>query len=216
MNNDTVLGYYNLPAKTVGLTTAKQTFTVPAGGVAGTSIPGLPSPALPVGSAISLGLSDYIGVLAFDGHPFKIKVEGIVQGMAASTFSLFLNQNTAAHVGLIGAAEPVTAAGVDGTGANVWLTLFTTVTWGALLGHFQAEVICHFNSTTGRLNSVYHPISALAAAAVLDSPPVWVTGTTSIAVASVSDLNFTLSTTIATAANSTCYVKLNEFSIERA
>jgi len=216
MNNDTVAGWDNLPAKFIGTITAKQTFTVPAGGVAGVSIPGLPSPTLPIGSALTLSLNnDQLGSYAFDGRLFRIKIAGVVQGIATSTFTLNVNQITQANIGQIGAAKPVTATGVDGTGLNLLISPFSTLTLGARLAHFYSEIVIVWDSTVDRLNGYHWSVSALDNAGILPSPPVFAEFASGFAVSELKDLNFTLSASIDTAADNTTYVKLSEFCIER-
>jgi len=210
-NNNTVAGFYNLPAKTVSVAaTAFQVFTVPAAG----NYAGLPSPALPVGSAISIGLSDIAGSNAYDDHAFKVKIAGICLGIGGSTLTLTLNQITAAHVGKIGAAEPVTSTGVQGTGLNAVTTLLSTLTLGALYVQFYAECFFLWSTSVGRLTGSKFVVTALSNAGLLPSPPVYAV-TTAVAVSSISDINFILSTSINTAADATTFVKLNEFTIER-
>jgi hypothetical protein len=213
---NTVVGFYNLPTKYISVAaTAFQVFTVPAAGLgSGVSYPGLPSPALPTGSAISIGLSDIVGSAAYDTHAFKIKVAGTALGIATSTLTLTLDQITAANVGQIGAAAPVTVLGVEGTGLNAVSTLFSTLTLGALSVKFYCEIFGLWDSTSQRSSYSRWCVSALSNAGLLPSPPVYAVGTSS-AVTAITDLNFMLSASINTAADSTTYVKISEFSIER-
>lgn len=216
-NNDSIQGYDNLPLKYIGTTTAKQTFTVPAAGNAATSIPQLPSPTMPIGSAITLSLNNdtAAGQNTFDGRAFRIKIAGAALGIATSTLTLNLNQITQAQIGQIGAAAPVTAAGVDGTGLNLLVSPFSALTLGALSVQFYSEILLFWNSVNQRLNGFHWSVSALSNAGLLPSPPVFAEFASGFTVASISDLNFTLSASINTAADGTTYVDLNEFSIER-
>jgi len=209
-NVNTTGGIYNVPKKFISTTTAFQVFTVPAAGL----YPGVPSPTLPVGSALSVGLSDIDGSQSFDGRPFKIRVSGEVLGIATSTFTLTLGQTSLANVGQIGAAAPVTSTGVAGTGFNVLATLFSTLTLGALSGKFHSEVLCLWSSLSDRLATAHFSVSALSNASILPSPPVWA-ASSAVAATAITELNFVLSTSINTAADATTYVQLNEFSIER-
>lgn len=213
-NVNTVAGIYNVPKKFISTTTAFQVFTVPAAGSSSTSYAGYPSPALPVGSALSVGLSDK-GNVAFDGVPFKVKVSGEALGIATSTLTLTLGQNTLANVGQIGAAAPVTATGVKGTGFNTVATLFSTLTLGALSVKFYAEVLCFWSTLSARLASAFFAVSALSNASILPSPPVWAASSSVASLSSITDINFVLAASIDTAADATTYVQLNEFSIER-
>ena len=213
-NSNTVAGYTNLPAKFIGVTVAKQTFTVPAGGVAGTSIPGLPSPAQPVGSALTLSVNNDLND-SRAWNRFKIKISGIALGITNSTLTVNLNQITQANIGQIGATKPVTAAGVDGSGLNLICTPFSTLTLGALSVQFYTEVDIIWDSTVARLNGYSWSVSALSNAGLLPSPPIFAEFASGFAVTSAADLNFTLSVSIDTAADGTTYVKLNEFGIER-
>lgn len=209
-NVNTTAGIYNVPKKFIGATTAFQVFTVPAAGL----YSGVPSPTLPVGSALSVGLSDIDGSQSFDGRPFKIRVSGEVLGIATSTFTLTLGQNTLANVGQIGAAAPVTSTGVAGTGFNVLATLFSALTLGALSGKFHSEVLCLWSALSDRLATAHFSVSALSNASILPSPPVWA-ASSAVAVTAITDLNFVLSASINTAVDATTYVQLNEFSVER-
>jgi hypothetical protein len=209
-NINTLAGLYNIPRKLIPTTTAFQVFTVPAAGL----YPGYPSPTLPVGSALSVGLSDIDGSQAFDGRGFKIRVAGEALGIATSTLTLTLGQNTLANVGQIGAAAPVTAAGVKGTGFNTVATLFSTLTVGALSVKFNSEVLLLWSSVSDRLAAAHFSVSALSNASILPSPPVWASAS-SVAVTAITDLNFTLAASIDTAADATTYVQINEFVIER-
>lgn len=209
-NVNTTAGLYNVPKKFIGVTTAFQVFTVPAAGL----YPGYPSPTLPVGSALSVGLSDIDGSQSFDGRPFKVKVAGEVLGIATSTFTLTLGHSTRANVGQIGAAAPVTALGAAGTGFVSLATLFSTLTLGALSGKFYSEILCLWSSLSDRLATGHFSVSALSNGALLPGPPVWA-ASTAVAVTAITDLNFVLSASINTAADATTYVQLNEFSVER-
>jgi len=209
-NVNTTAGLYNIPRKAIAATTAFQVFTVPAAGL----YAGFPSPTLPVGSALSVGLSDIDGSQSFDGRPFKIRVSGEALGIATSTFTLTLGQTTLANVGQIGAAAPVTAAGVAGTGFNSLATLFSTLTLGALSVKFHSEVLCLWSSVSDRLATAHFSVSALSNASILPSPPVWA-ASSAVAVSNIFDLNFVLSTSINTAVDATTYVQINEFSVER-
>jgi hypothetical protein len=209
-NVNTTAGLYNIPRKLIPVTTAFLVFTVPAAGL----YAGYPSPTLPVGSALSVGLSDIDGSQSFDGRPFKIRISGEALGIATSTLTLTLGQNTLANVGQIGAAAPVTAAGVKGTGFNVLATPFSALTLGALSVKFHSEVLCLWSSVSDRLATAHFSVSALSNASILPSPPVWA-ASSAVAVTAITDLNFVLAASIDTAADATTYVQINEFSIER-
>jgi len=209
-NVNTTGGLYNIPRKLIPTTTAFQVFTVPAAGL----YAGYPSPTLPVGSALSIGLSDIDGSQSFDGRPFKLKVCGEALGIATSTLTLTLGQNSLANVGVIAAAGPVISTGVKGTGFNTIATLFSTLTLGALSVKFYAEVLCLWSSVSDRLATAIFAVSALSNASVLPSPPVWASSS-AVAATALAELNFTLAASIDTAADATTYVQINEFSIER-
>jgi len=211
-NNNTVAGFYNLHSKFISAAaTAFQVFTVPAAG----NYAGLPSPALPVGSAISIGLSDIAGSNAYDDHAFKVKISGIALGIATSTLTLTLNRITNAQIGQIGAAQPVTSTGVQGTGLNAVTTLFSTLTVGALYAQFYCECFFLWSTSVGRLTGSKFVVSALSNAGLLPSPPVYAVTTAVGSVTDIKDINFILSASINTAADATTFVKLNEFTIER-
>jgi hypothetical protein len=213
-NSNSVAGYTNLPAKFIGVTTAKQTFTVPAGGVAGTSIPGLPSPTQPVGSAITLCANNDVND-SRAWNLFRIKIAGLALGIATSTLTLNLNQIIQSQIGQVGATAPVTAAGADGSGLNLIASPFSTLTLGAHLVQFYSEVFIIWDSVVQRLNGFSWTVSALDNAGLLPSPPVFAEFASGFAVTTAADLNFTLSASIDTAADGTTYVKLSEFGIER-
>jgi hypothetical protein len=210
MNMNTVAGFYNLPTRVESTNTAALVLTVPA--AAGT-YPGLPSPALPALSPISIGLSDLVGSNAYDGHPFKVTVAGIVSNTGTGNFTLTLYQLPLAQVGQIGAAAGVTVAGVAGTGA----TSLGTIVSGATLntaagGSFLTERVFQWDATTGILGQVI-------------ANEFWNLGTTTTVVAaaaatclqvgtSMSAINFMLSFRFATA-NALNSLKITEFTIQR-
>lgn len=211
-NSNTVAGFYNLPAKVISVAgTAFQVITSPA--AAGT-YPGLPSPAFPAGSALSVGLADLaIGSRAYDNQAFKLSIHGLVLGITNSTFTLTLNQVAAAQKGKIGAAAPVTSTGVQGTGLTAVATLLSTETVGALYLDVHSDVYFLWSSSCPRLVGYSFTIVALSNGNV-PATPVYIK-TTGITVANLEDINFILSASINTAADATTYFKLNEFSISR-
>jgi hypothetical protein len=79
---------------------------------------------------------------------------------------------------------------------------------------FSAECFFLWSTAVGRLTGSKLVVSALSNAGLLPSPPVYAV-TTAVAITSISDINFILSTSINTAVDATTYVKINEFSIER-
>ena len=213
MNINTVVGFYNLPTRVEAANTAALVLTVPA--AAGT-YPGLPSPALPALSPISIGLADLAGSNAYDGHPFKLTVAGVVSNPGTGNFTLTLYQLPLSHVGKIGAAEGVTSAGIAGS-IMAALSLGTIVS-GATLntlagGSFYTERTFMWDSTTGILGQ-------------LITLEFWNKGvtTTNVAAAagtclnvgtSLSNLNFMLSFNFATA-NAANSLKITEFTLQRA
>lgn len=212
-NVNTVGGLYNIPKKFISATTAFQVFTAPAAG----NYPGFPSPAVPVGAALTVGVSntpDSLRSSAFDGTPFHLKVVGEALGIATSTLTLTVGQNTLANVGQIAAAGPVTSTGVKGTGFNTVCTPFSTLTLGALSVKFYVDVFLFWSSLSQKLASSFYAVSALSNASILPSPPVFTSGS-AVTVSSITDLNFVLAASINTAVDSTTYVQINEFSIER-
>jgi hypothetical protein len=213
MNDNTVIGLYNLPVKTIGVNT-EIVLTVPASGNGpASSYPGLPSPTLPVGSAISIGLDDRSGSYAFDGHPFVINVAGVVSNPGTGVFTCTLYQLAAAQIGQIGAAAPVTALGAPGTGCASLGTLVNGVALNTTAGgQFRVTSTFLWDSVTGILGQV-------------EQAGFWNLATTTTAIAagagtclqvgaSMLDLNFMLTFTFATAdpANK---VTVKEFEIKR-
>jgi hypothetical protein len=210
MNSNTVAGFYNLPTKTVTVNTAALVLTVPA--AAGT-YPGLPSPALPALSPISIGLSDLAGSNAYDGHPFKVTLSGVIANPGTGNITLTLWQLPGAQIGQIGAAAGVTAAGVRGTGA----TSLGTIVSGATIntapgGSFYTERVFIWDSSTLILGQ-------------LIGLEFWQIGTTTTnvaaaaatclgGIASLSDINFMFSYQFATA-NAANTIKIHEFTIQR-
>jgi hypothetical protein len=215
MNDNTVLGYYNFPTVTITNNTAEQAIVVPAAGNPATSYPGLPSPVLRVGSALTLSLQDVAGSNAFDGHPFKITVDGIISNPGTGNFSLSLYRTPLTALGVIGATGTVNAgSAAPGSTANIALgLLFNAIGLNTLAGgSFHVESVLLWDSTSGILgNSVVRRY--------------WNMGTTTTYVAAaagtcvqagvvMSALNFLLSAQFSTAdpANT---LKLTEFSISR-
>lgn len=213
MNDNTVIGFYNLPVKTIGVNT-ETVLTVPASGNGpSSSYPGLPSPILPVNSAICIGLQDRVGSYEFDGHPFVVSVAGVVSNPGTGVFTCTLYQHTAAQIGQIGATAPVTALGAPGTGANSLGTLVNGVALNtAAGGQFRVTSTFLWDSTTGILGQV-------------EQAGFWNLGTTTTIIAagagtclqvgaSMLDINFMLTFTFATA-NAANTVLVKEFEIKR-
>lgn len=210
MNSNSVAGFYNLPTFTVTVNTALRTLVVPAAG----TYAGLPSPGLPVGSAISIGLSDISGSNAFDGHPFKITIAGVVSNPGTGNFTATLLQLPRSGVGVIGTTGGVTALGTStGTAAVSLGTFVSGATLNTLAGgNFYTERVMIWDSSTGILGhliglefwnlGVTTTNVAAAAATCINA------GTT------MTNLNFILAFQFATA-NAANTVKINEFTIQR-
>lgn len=210
MRSETIIGYHDLPTKTITVNTAAQVLQVPS---TNGLYPGLPSPALPASSALSIGLSDISGSQAFDAHFFKICVAGTVLEAAGGVFTMTLYQLAASQIGQIGAAAPVTAAGAAGTGATTMGAVFSGVALTSATGRFRSETVCVWDSTSLQLSSIHTYRSWVITGS--NSNFVAVAAGTSIAsVAAVTDLNFMLSFQFGTAA-ATNAVTVKEFTIER-
>ena len=69
-NVNTFAGFYNLPSQAAGNTSA-NVLVVPSSGYAG-----LPSPALPAGSGLTVSVTPDIATGFSDVHPFKVKLFG--------------------------------------------------------------------------------------------------------------------------------------------
>jgi hypothetical protein len=215
MNINTVLGYYNFPTVTITNNTAEQAIVVPAAGNPATSYPGLPSPVLRVGSALTLSLQDAAGSNAFDGHPFKITVAGIVSNPGGGNFTLSLYRTPLTALGVIGATGTVAGGSAAPAGtANIALgTLFNGVALNTLAGgSFHVESVLLWESTTGILgNSVTLRYWNMGVTTTYVAAGA---GTCVQAGTAMSALNFLLSAqfSVADPANT---LKISEFTISR-
>jgi hypothetical protein len=232
-NQNTVIGYYNLPKMTVtdgnnhALTVPTLGSGVPSGVTWGapyyeTSLasnsqnpyPGFPSPALPANSGLTVSFpADVAGAMSVDAHAFKLKLSGVFANAGASTVVVKMYQVPFANLGVISAAGSVTTAGAPGTGDNSLITSGLSFTAPpSTAGAFYVELNLIWDSNSGIIvgtskgfgnNAGANQYITEAALTALVTP-----GT------SVNSLNFMPSFTFgsANAANS---VTVNEFAIER-
>src|SRR5271155_416153 len=205
-NQNTVNGFFNIPAQVVTVST-EVALLVPAAGV----YPGLPSPTLPVSSGVSisapqdaiLGLGSTVDV-----HAFKIRLGARVVNPGAGTLTIKLYQIPAASVGVIAAAGGVTSAGAPGTGANIFHT--TGALTMANPSIYYEEFLCFWSATNNNLGATHSGLqnasTVIALAAVSNAL------TTGVTLASA--LNFMPSFTFS-GANAGNSVQVQEFSIDR-
>lgn len=205
-NVNTFNGFYSLPVTVVTATT-EQALLVPASGYTG-----LPSPTLPKSSGITIAPPPDIAGSVLDGRPFRVRCAGIAStaGAAATIIPKFRQVNAVA-VGVIGAAGSVTAAGVPGTGTNLFATNATIASSNVASVQFQYDYTLFWDSVSKTLSgyktvdySNFTSTNVLTAAAV----------GTPITTLNFADLNFMMSFTFS-AANATNTLTVNEFSIER-
>lgn len=174
--------FYNLPTASVTVNTATPLTVQPSGVYAG-----LPSPLLPVGSFISLGITDVVaGNMTVDGHPFKVRVSGKFNTGAASTFTpaIFLGTPTAV------ATSVASLASAAVTGAS----------------NFTIEATFIWDSVSQSLDGFFYQ-------SVNGAVPV-LTVTTKTAVTSAAGLSFVPQFTFGTA-NAANTVTVTEFVIDR-
>jgi hypothetical protein len=118
-NMNSFIGYQNLPAQTVTVAT-ESPLLVPAQGLYGT----LPSPTLPAGAGLFVGLTgDVIGNATYDGHPFTVRVAGKAFVAGTGTFTAFLKLGTSATPGnntVLANATKVSGS-VTAAAINFWL-----------------------------------------------------------------------------------------------
>jgi hypothetical protein len=229
-NQNTVIGYYNLPKMTVtdgnnhALTVPTLGSGVPSGVTWGapyyeTSLPsnsqnpypGFPTPALPANSGLTVSFpNDVAGSMAVDAHAFKIKLSGAVANAGASTFVVKLYQVPLAGVGVISATGSVTTAGAPGSSDNVFASASFTAP-PSTAGAFYVEADMIWDSSSGILVGMFYGYGNNAGATQFVDFAATTIITPGTAVSSLSFLpSFTFGS--ANAANS---VTVNEFAIER-
>jgi hypothetical protein len=119
-NVNSFLGYQNLPAQTITVTTDTP-LLVPAQGLYSS----LPSPTLAAGAGLYVGLTgDVPNNATYDGHPFKVRVAGkAFVAATASTFTATLKLGTSNVSASNTALANATKASGSTTAAalNFWL-----------------------------------------------------------------------------------------------
>jgi hypothetical protein len=204
-NQNTVAGFYNIPAQVITVTT-ETALLVPAAGV----YAGLPSPVLPAASGLTVSPSpDIVGVgSTLDLRRFNVRLSGKIANPGGGNVTVKMYQVPFASLGVISAAGSVTSAGAPGSG-DVAVTTFTALTTPANPSSFEYEVDLLWSATVNRIDGFMQGIAAgtLLAPTVISAP---VTSGVTLANA----LNFLPSFTFATgnAANS---IQISEFVIER-
>lgn len=119
-NSNSFLGYQNLPAQTITVTTDTP-LLVPAQGL----YPSLPSPLLTAGAGLYVGLTgDIPNNATYDGHPFTVRVAGkAFVAAATSTFTVSLKLGTsnvsATNTTLANATKA--SGSLSATALNFWL-----------------------------------------------------------------------------------------------
>lgn len=162
--------FYNLP--TLSVTTGSATpITVPATGIAT-----LPSPALPVGSNISLGISDaVVGNMTVDGHPFKVRISGKVFTGASSTFIPAIYLGTASTVG----SSVASVTGTAFAGASNF-TLEATLIWDSVSGKLNGYALASINGANSAIATTSVQ-SGITSATALSFVPQFTFGTANAA-----------------------------------
>jgi hypothetical protein len=195
-NQNSVMGWYNLPNQVISSTT-ETALLVPAQG----AYPGLPSPTLAAAAGLFVGVpNDIVGSTAVDGHPFRVRVAGTV-AIASGTFG----------VGLYQVPASISAAGTQATltNDNSLVAVATTAqTPAATPNNFFLEATFLWDSNSQLLNGYYTYLIAN-----LPSPPVLAI-TTQRTITSIANLQFlpSFKFSVGNAANN---VGVKEFLIER-
>lgn len=203
-NVNTFAGYQDLPAQVISTAATPTALLVPATGYST-----LPSPALPAGVGLYVGVEqDVTSGGTFDANKFVVRVQGKLFTGAASTFTMGLYQVPAA----------IAAAGTQSTAANDPILLNMTAASAAITGAsnfvFEAELL--WDSTSNLLvgyanavlvNGILQVVNTATAGTIGVSTPRTLTG--------AADLKFIpfFSFGTANAANS---VTVTEFAIDRA
>lgn len=118
-NSNSFLGYQNLPAQTITVTTDTP-LLVPAQGL----YPSLPSPTFAVGAGLYVGLTgDIPNNATYDGHPFTVRVAGksFVAGTGTFTPTLKLGTSNVSANNTALANATKASGSVTATALNFWL-----------------------------------------------------------------------------------------------
>lgn len=210
-NQNTIAGFYNLPAQ-LATNTSANVYKVPASGYAG-----LPSPTLPAGAGLTISTPPDIAGGYSDVHPFRVKAYGKATTTGgAATIIPILYQVNAAAVGVIGAAGSITSTGVVGTGTNLLHTCATIASSAVATVEFAYEWTLLFNSTAGSLTGF-----CSTSLTNFTSTPVYtinaiLNGSSGVVGSGLTfaDLNFEMTFTFS-AGTSPNAVQFTEFSIDR-
>jgi len=196
-NQNSVVGFQNLPAQSITVNT-EVALLVPAAGL----YPSLPSPALAAGVGLYVTTPPDITGSDFDGHAFKVRVAGKFFTGAAATLVTKLYQVPPA----------ILTAGTQSTVANDHVVLTNAAsasTTGA--GSFLVEAQFMWDSASAVLGTTAG-LNQTAGAVVTGTPAAALaTGYTS---GPINVLNFLPSFTFS-AANAANTVTVTEFYIER-
>lgn len=204
-NQNTISGFYNVPAQVVTVSTEVAAL-VPAAGV----YPGLPSPTLPVGSGLSIAAPQDITGFGSDVdlRVFRIRLCARVANPGAGNFTLKMYQVSSAGVGVIAAAGGVTSAGAVGTASTAIDVGSAAAAGNPSIFVSEYTLLWSFtNATLGGTVSGFRNASTIITPATISAP-------NSTTVATVNQLNFMPSYTFATA-NAANSVQISEFVIER-
>jgi hypothetical protein len=185
-NVNTFAGIYNF---TQGFTTATETtLQVPA--AAGT-YPGLPSPTLAAGAGLYIQPSPDITGSELDGHPFRVRISGVVTNGASDSLTVKLYLGTSST-----------------TTSNTAIVGWTQAAATTANYPFIAEATLIWDSTStkiwGTLDQLFNGVYVA----------VTTSGVTTTTVSSISGLQFIPSFTFATA-NASNSILIREFTLER-
>lgn len=203
-NVNTFVGYQDIPAQVVSTTTATS-LLVPVSGV----YAGLPSPALPAGVGLYLGLEQDIPVQGtFDANKFSVRVQGKLFTGAASTVV----------IGLYQAPNTIVQAGTQSTVANVHAVANMTTASAAITGasNFVLEASFIWDSASNLLNGYVDAFSVNGALQAVNTAAAGANVATSIqTLLGAQDLKFLPFITFGTA-NAANSWTVSEFAIDRA
>jgi hypothetical protein len=184
-NVNTFSGWYNI-TQTIG-GTSETTLLVPSA----STYPGLPSPALAAGTGLFVQPPPDVTGSELDGHPFRVRISGVVNNGASNSFTLNLYLGTSSTIA-----------------SNTQIATFSQVAATTANYPFIAELLCIWDSTSTKL--------WLASQALLDGifTALSTSHCTVTTVSTVAGLQFIPSFTFATA-NASDSVLVREFTLER-
>jgi hypothetical protein len=165
-NVNTFAGIYNVPAQTITGTSATP-LLVPAAGV----YPGVPSPALQAGAGLFIQLNpDILNNDTYDGHPFLVRLVGIVNTAVSSSFTgevRFGTSSTAASDTSIG----VTTGAITAFTGKANFMLETQLLWDSTTAELGGWFTKQYYTAAGLTFAAASASTVYNAALVNGAPP---------------------------------------------